>query len=60
MRALRGPFHFEDEVHQALGPSGPMLASEIGLTMKLHAVAPGGPPEGHVQEEAEVGLSHDL
>ena len=34
---------------QAVGPLGPLLATRIGLTMKLHAVAPGGPPEGQCE-----------
>ena len=31
-----------------MGPKGPLLVTEIDLTMKLHAVAPGG----SAQEEA--------
>ena len=34
-----------------MGPSGPLLAIEISLTMKLHAVAPGGPPEGQCKKK---------
>ena len=40
---------------QAVGPSGPLLAIEvdIGLITKLHAVAPGGPPEGQCKKKQE-------
>ena len=34
-----------------MGPEGPLLAIETDLTMKLHAVAPGGPPEGQCKRE---------
>jgi hypothetical protein len=40
---------------QAVGPSGPLLGIEIGdwPYLKLHAVAPGGPPEGQCKKEPE-------
>ena len=39
-----------------MGPKGPLLANEIeiGFTIELHAVAPGGPPEGQCEKEKEM------
>ena len=44
-----------------MGPSGPLLAIDIGHWphLKLHAVAPGGPPEGQCKKE-EKALLHDF
>jgi hypothetical protein len=33
---------------------GPLLVVETGLTMKLHAVAPGGPPEGQCKKKKRL------
>jgi hypothetical protein len=35
-------------------PRGPLLAIEIDLARKLHAVAPGEPPEGHCKKEQRL------
>ena len=37
-----------------MGPKGPLLAIEFCLTMKLHAVAPGGPPEGQYKKTQQL------
>jgi hypothetical protein len=49
----------ESSGKQAVGPMGPLLAIEIGLTMKLHAVATGGPPEGQCKR-SRPGLLLDI
>jgi hypothetical protein len=43
-------------VRASSGPSGPLLAIEVGdwSYLKLHAVAPGGPPEGQCKNEVSV------